>query len=325
MVKFDRLTGEQIKKTSNDSFTTIFANHLIKQAKKDQKIIAITAAMPDGTGLNKFAEHFPDRYFDVGIAEQHAVTFAAGLACEGLKPFVAIYSTFLQRSYDQIVHDVAIQNLPVRFAIDRAGYVGSDGATHAGSFDLGFLCNLPNFVVMSPSDDQELINMVYTASLHNDSPIAFRYPRGSGYGIKLTKAIKLEIGKARIITSGEQILILSLGTRLKDVLDASEEFSKKHKFHPTIIDMRFAKPIDKNLIMKQLKTHKTIITVEDGSIGGFSSQVNNLLHNQKEYSNLVIKNKFFPDCFIDNQSAEDMYNQAQLDKNGILALLETIS
>ena len=323
--KFEVKTGKQIKPTQvTPSFTSIFANYLIKLAHKDNKIMAITAAMPSGTGLDKFALEFPQRCFDVGIAEQHAVTFAAALACGGYKPFVTIYSTFLQRAYDQVIHDVAIQNLPVRFAIDRAGVVGADGATHAGSFDISYLTILPNFVVLVPSDDQELINAIYTASLYDKSPIAFRYPRGNSYGLKLTAAKKLAIGVSRTIHVGENILILSLGTRLKAMQEASELFAKKNNFMPTLIDMRFAKPIDQKVIDKHIKDSKIVITIEDGSIGGFAAQVNDYL-NQKGYNkNITIKNLTYPDKFLDQASQEEMYQEMRFDAAGLYATLEKL-
>ena len=280
--------------------------------------------MPDGTGLNEFSKEHPDKFFDVGIAEQHAVTFAAGLACEGFKPFVTIYSTFLQRAYDQIVHDVAIQNLPVKFAIDRAGYVGADGPTHAGSFDIAFLCNLPNFIVMAASDEQELMNMVATAASHNRSPIAFRYPRGNVTGLKITKSQILEIGKSRTIQEGKEIAILSFGARLEAVKKASDKFMKKNKFKPTIIDMRFAKPLDNTIIKKIIKTHKKIITIEEGAIGGFSNMVSNFLLNNNLLENIIFNSITFPDKFLDQASPDEMYAEAEMDENAIYKILEKI-
>jgi 1-deoxy-D-xylulose-5-phosphate synthase len=322
--KFDYKTGKQAKKSSLASYTNIFSEELIRIAKKDKKVMAINAAMPSGTGLNKFAKAIENRYFDVGIAEQHAVTFAAGLAADGLKPFVAIYSTFLQRAFDQIVHDVAIQNLPVRFAIDRAGYVGEDGQTHAGSFDIAFLSILPNFIVMAASDEQELKDMVYTASLHDKSPIAFRYPRGSVTGIeKLREAKKITIGKAKLIQKGEKILILSLGTRLNKIKSACDKFLENKKVKATIIDMRFAKPIDKKIIKEHLDNHKLIITIEEGCISGFSSQVNNYLLNELEIKNKKIKNLFFPDKFLNQKSMEGNYQEIGMDEEGFYKFLET--
>ena len=280
--------------------------------------------MPSGTGLDLFAKKFPERCYDVGIAEQHAVTFAAGLACQGLKPFVAIYSTFLQRAYDQIIHDVAIQNLPVRFAIDRAGLVGADGATHAGSFDIGYLSMLPNFVVMAPSDDQELVNTVYSATLHNTSPIAFRYPRGAGRGLKITTAKKIPIGKSRTIIAGKDILILSLGSILYNAKSAIELFAQKHKFLPTLIDMRFAKPIDTTVIDKYIKNSKIVITIEEGAIGGFATQINNYLNSKLYNKNIIIKNLFFPDRFLDHATVEEMYQDINFDTKSILTLLNNL-
>ncbi len=316
VAKFDVKTGTQKKSPSNiPTYTKIFASELIKQAKKDKNIMAITAAMPDGTGLTEYAKHYPERFFDVGIAEQHAVTFAAGLAAAGLNPVVAIYSTFLQRAYDQIVHDVAVQNLPVKFAIDRAGLVGADGPTHAGSFDLSYLCSLPNMVVMAASDDQELINMTYTALNYNAGPIAFRFPRGSATGAKLKAASKITIGKSRLITQGKEILILSLGTRLAEVRIAAENFAAKYGFSPTIIDIRFAKPIDKTAIKQQLKTQSKILTIEEGSIGGFSAQINELLNDVTQKT--IVKNLFLPDEFIDQAAPDEMYQMAGLDHKNI--------
>ena len=251
------------------SYTKVFANSLIGQAKKDKTIVAITAAMPSGTGLDLFQKAFPSRTFDVGIAEQHAVTFAAGLAARGLKPYAAIYSTFLQRAYDQVVHDVAIQSLPVRFAIDRAGQVGADGATHAGSFDLAYLCTLPNFVVMAPSDENELSNSIATSTMINDRPSAFRYPRGEGVGVKINEQPRsMENRKRKIITEGNKICILSLGTRLKDSIKASEVLAS-YGLPTTVADARFAKPIDQLLITQLARDHEVFVTVEEGSIGGF--------------------------------------------------------
>jgi len=321
VVKFDVSTGEQIKKSSDASFTKIFSDELIRNAKLDKKITAVTAAMPSGTGLDSFAKKCPSRLFDVGIAEQHAVTFAAGLACQGFKPFVAIYSTFLQRAYDQIVHDVAIQNLPVRFAIDRAGLVGADGATHAGSFDIGFLCHLPNFVVMAPSDDQELVNAVYTAAKYDKGPIAFRYPRGSGYGMDLKRAKKLEIGKAREIQKGKGILILSLGTRLEEVKKAAAKLTEKKKISPTIIDMRFAKPIDEDIIKKHIKKHKSLVTIEEGAIGGFAAQVNDFVNKNGYNKEVSIDNLFLPDEFMDKATPDEMYEMAGMNAKKIYNLL----
>ncbi len=276
--KFDVVTGAQVKSTANTpTYTKVYGDTLAKHAELDSKIIAITGAMPSGTGVDIFSKKFPKRTFDVGIAEQHAVTFAAGLATEGYKPFATIYSTFLQRAYDQVVHDVAIQNLPVRFAIDRAGLVGADGPTHAGSFDITYLATLPNFIVMAASDEAELVRMINTAVTINDRPCAFRYPRGNGYGVELPSIKEtIEIGKARIIQEGKQICLLSLGTRLEECKIAASELKNKG-ITTTIIDARFAKPLDKELILKSANTHEVLITIEEGSIGGFGSHVANLL------------------------------------------------
>ena len=276
--KFDVVTGAQVKSTTNTpTYTKVYGDTLAKHAELDSKIIAITGAMPSGTGVDIFAKKFPKRTFDVGIAEQHAVTFAAGLATEGYKPFATIYSTFLQRAYDQVVHDVAIQNLPVRFAIDRAGLVGADGPTHAGSFDITYLATLPNFVVMAPSDEAELVRMINTAVTINDRPSAFRYPRGNGYGVELPSIKEtIEIGKARIIQEGKQVCLFSLGTRLEECKIAANELKNKG-ISTTIIDARFAKPLDEQLILKSANNHEVLITIEEGSIGGFGSHVANLL------------------------------------------------
>ncbi len=315
--KFDIKTGSQNKKTSaKKSWTKIFSEELLLQAEQDNKIVAITAAMPDGTGLKEFSQKFPENFFDVGIAEQHSVTFAAGLACQGYKPFVVIYSTFLQRAYDQIIHDVAIQNLPVKFAIDRAGLVGADGSTHAGSFDITFLCTLPNFVVMAPSDEQELINMVATATAYNKSPIAFRYPRGECYGLKLKKAEILQIGKAREIVIEKDILILSLGTRLDEIKRTAKKL-KENGRNASIIDMRFAKPIDKEIIDKHIKNHSMVVTIEEGSIGGFSAQINDYLNHQGYNKDIIIKNIFLPDIFQNQATQEEMYEQAEMNWKNI--------
>ena len=276
--KFDIVTGSQTKAISNaPSYTSVFAKALLDHAGRDDKICAVTAAMPDGTGLNLFAERYPSRCFDVGIAEQHGVTFSAALAAGGMKPFCAIYSTFLQRGYDQVVHDVAIQRLPVRFAIDRAGLVGADGATHAGSFDIGFLANLPGFVVMAAADEAELCHMVATAVEYDAGPIAFRFPRGEGVGCTMPESAQaLEIGKGRIIQRGTKVAILSFGTRLSEVLTASEALAAQG-IKPTVADARFAKPLDRELILELAETHEVLITVEEGAIGGFGSHVAQLL------------------------------------------------
>ncbi len=317
--KFNIKTGHQDKGKSNKSYTNIFSDTLISLAKKDKKICAITAAMPSGTGLDKFMLKYPSRTFDVGIAEQHAVTFAAGLACEGMKPFTAIYSTFLQRAYDQIVHDVAIQNLPVRFAIDRAGLVGADGATHAGSYDIAYLSNLPNFVMMAASDDLELARMIYTCAEINDSPSAFRYPRGGGFGINLDVPIKkLKIGKAKIVQEGEQIILLSYGARLAEVQLAANMLKDK-KISCTVVDARFCKPLDKKLILNLCKYHRALFTIEEGSIGGFGSHVLDFLTKTKinVYKNFLIDTIHFPDVFIDQDTPFNMYTLAGMNSKQI--------
>jgi 1-deoxy-D-xylulose-5-phosphate synthase len=310
--KFDVVTGEQKKAPSNaPSYTKVFAEALIAEAEVDPKIVAVTAAMPDGTGLDIFGGRFPKRTFDVGIAEQHAVTFCAGLAAGGMKPFCTIYSTFLQRGYDQVVHDVAIQRLPVRFAIDRAGLVGADGATHAGSFDVAFLANLPGFVVMAAADEAELMHMVATAAAHNDGPIAFRYPRGEGMGVDLPrKGTPLEIGKGRMIRQGSRVAILSFGTRLGEVLKAAESLAAKG-LAPTIADARFAKPLDRELILRLAREHEALITVEEGAIGGFGSHVAQLLADEGVFDRgLKYRSMVLPDTFIDHASPEAMYRAA---------------
>ena len=310
--KFDVVTGEQKKAPSNaPSYTKVFAEALIAEAEVDHKIVAVTAAMPDGTGLDIFGGRFPKRTFDVGIAEQHAVTFCAGLAAGGMKPFCTIYSTFLQRGYDQVVHDVAIQRLPVRFAIDRAGLVGADGATHAGSFDVAFLANLPGFVVMAAADEAELMHMVATAAAHNDGPIAFRYPRGEGMGVDLPrKGTPLEIGKGRMIRQGSRVAILSFGTRLGEVLKAAESLAAKG-LTPTIADARFAKPLDRELILRLAREHEALITVEEGAIGGFGSHVAQLLADEGVFDRgLKYRSMVLPDTFIDHASPEAMYRAA---------------
>ena len=317
--KFDVVTGAQVKSTANTpTYTKVYGDTLAKHAELDSKIIAITGAMPSGTGVDIFAKKFPKRTFDVGIAEQHAVTFAAGLATEGYKPFATIYSTFLQRAYDQVVHDVAIQNLPVRFAIDRAGLVGADGPTHAGSFDITYLATLPNFVVMAASDEAELVRMVNTAVTINDRPCAFRYPRGNGYGVELP-SIKdtIEIGKARVVQEGKQICLLSLGTRLEECKIAASELKNKG-ITTTIIDARFAKPLDKELILKSANTHEVLITIEEGSIGGFGSHVANLLAENGIFDKgLKFRSMILPDVFIDQDTPEKMYDLAGLNAKHI--------
>jgi 1-deoxy-D-xylulose-5-phosphate synthase len=319
--KFDVLTGEQRKSPSNaPSYTSVFARALLAHAAQDDKICAVTAAMPDGTGLNLFAERYPSRLFDVGIAEQHAVTFSAGLAAGGLKPFCALYSTFLQRGYDQVVHDVAIQRLPVRFAIDRAGLVGADGATHAGAFDIAFLANLPGFVVMAAADEAELVHMVATAAVHDDGPIAFRYPRGEGTGVEMPeRGQPLEIGRGRIIEAGHRVAILSFGTRLSEVLKASESL-RARGITPTVADARFAKPLDSDLILDLVATHEALITVEEGAIGGFASHVSYLLSEAQVFDRgFKFRSMVLPDIFIDQASAEDMYAVARLNAADIEA------
>jgi len=325
--KFDVLTGEQKKAASNaPSYTKVFAQALLRAAEDDSKIVAVTAAMPDGTGLDLMAGRFPKRVFDVGIAEQHAVTFAAGLAAGGMKPFCAIYSTFLQRGYDQVVHDVAIQRLPVRFAIDRAGLVGADGATHAGAFDVAFLANLPGMVVMAAADEAELVHMVATAAAHNDGPIAFRYPRGDGVGVELpAKGVPLEIGKGRVIRQGARVAILSFGTHLAEVLQAAELLAVRG-LPPTVADARFAKPLDRDLILDLARTHEALITIEEGAIGGFASHVAHLLAEEGVFDKgLKFRSMVLPDTFIDHASPEAMYRTAGMDAAQIEAkVLQTL-
>jgi 1-deoxy-D-xylulose-5-phosphate synthase len=317
--KFNVVTGEQTKSTSNKpSYTSVFGETLAKHAEQDNKIVAITGAMPSGTGINIFQKKFPKRTFDVGIAEQHAVTFAAGLATEGYKPYAAIYSTFLQRAYDQVVHDVAIQNLPVRFAIDRAGLVGADGPTHAGSFDITYLATLPNFIVMAASDEAELVRMINTSVDINDRPCAFRYPRGNGVGAELPAIDeKLEIGKGRIIQEGKQVCILSLGTRLEECKIAANQLENKG-ITTTIVDARFAKPLDEELIITCAKKHEMMITIEEGSIGGFGSHVANLLAEKGIFDKgLKFRSMMLPDIFIDHDTPEKMYDVAGLNAKQI--------
>ena len=317
--KFNVTTGEQEKSTTNlPAYTKVFANTLVKHAQKDSKIVGITAAMPGGTGMDIFAKEFPKRMFDVGIAEQHAVTFSAGLATEGFKPYAAIYSTFLQRAYDQVVHDVAIQSLPVRFAIDRAGLVGADGSTHAGSFDITYLSTLPNFIVMAASDEAELVKMINTSVDINDKPSAIRYPRGSGIGLDLPSIDeKIAIGKGRIIQEGKQICILSLGTRLEECKIAAEDLKNKGIL-TTIIDARFAKPLDQELILKCAREHEVMITIEEGSIGGFGSHVKNLLAEKGIFDRgLKFRSMTLPDIFIEQDSPKKMYDIAGLNASHI--------
>ncbi len=319
--KFDVVTGEQKKTPSNaPSYTKVFANTLIDEATRDDKVVAVTAAMPDGTGLNLFAERFPARCFDVGIAEQHAVTFSGGLAAGGMKPFCAIYSTFLQRGYDQIVHDVALQNLPVRFAIDRAGLVGADGATHAGAFDIAYLACLPNLVVMAAADEAELVHMVATATAYDDGPIAFRFPRGEGVGVDLPEVGEiLEIGKGRIVTEGKGVAILSFGTRLSEVEKACDALTARG-ITPTVADARFAKPLDRDMILSLAANHDALITIEEGSVGGFGSHVAQLLADEGVFDDgLAYRSMTFPDIYIDQASPKDMYAQAALNAEDIEA------
>ncbi len=324
--KFNVLTGEQSKaKSKSPSYTKVFANTLIKHAENDTKIVAITGAMPSGTGLDLFEKKFPERMFDVGIAEQHGVTFAAGLATEGYKPFAAIYSTFLQRAYDQVVHDVAIQSLPVRFAIDRAGLVGADGPTHAGSFDITYLTTLPNFVVMAASDESELVKMINTSVNINDRPSAFRYPRGNGFGVELP-GIKevLEIGKGKMILEGKHLAILNFGARLNECKKASEILKKKG-ITISIFDARFAKPLDEKLIIELASNHDGIISIEEGSIGGFGSHVVKLLSDRGFFDKgLKFRSMILPDKFLDQDSPENMYKAAGLDCDSIVQKVESV-
>ncbi len=318
---FDVITGAQAKpKTNAPAYTRVFANALVEEARRDAKVVAITAAMPDGTGLDRMKAVFPERVFDVGIAEQHAVTFAAGLATEGYRPFCAIYSTFLQRGYDQLVHDVAIQNLPVRFALDRAGLVGADGATHAGAFDIAYLTCLPNMTVMAASDEAELVHMVATAAAHNSGPIALRYPRGEGVGIDLPKQGEvLPIGKGRVVREGSRVAILSLGTRLGEALKAADELAARG-LSTTVADARFAKPLDRELILKLAATHKLLITVEEGAAGGFGAHVLTLLSDAGALEHgLKVRTMTLPDKFQEHDKPDRMYAAAGLDAKGIIA------
>jgi 1-deoxy-D-xylulose-5-phosphate synthase len=312
--KFDVITGEQATSAAGPpSYTSVFAQALIAEAERDTAICAITAAMPSGTGLDKFAGRFPERSFDVGIAEQHAVTFAAGLAAQGMRPFCAIYSTFLQRAYDQVVHDVAIQNLPVRFAIDRAGLVGADGATHAGSFDVTYLATLPNFVVMAAADEAELVHMVHTAALYDAGPIAFRYPRGNGTGVALPETPEaLPIGKGRIVRHGSKVAILSLGTRLSEALKAADQLEAKG-LSTTVADLRFVKPLDSELIRKLMATHEVVVTVEEASIGGLGAHVLTLASDEGlTDAGLKIRTMRLPDTFQDQDAPDRQYDEARL-------------
>ncbi|MDO6485018.1 1-deoxy-D-xylulose-5-phosphate synthase [Shimia thalassica] len=325
--KFDVLTGKQVKAPSNaPSYTSVFGKTLVEEAARDDKICAVTAAMPDGTGLNLFAERYPSRCFDVAIAEQHGVTFCAALAAGGMKPFCTMYSTFLQRGYDQVVHDVAIQRLPVRFAIDRAGLVGADGATHAGSFDIAYLANLPGMVVMAAADEAELVHMVATAAAHDDGPIAFRYPRGEGVGVDLPeRGTPLEIGKGRMIQEGKRVALLSFGTRLEEVRKAAETLAAKG-ITPTIADARFAKPLDEAMILDLAANHEALITIEEGAIGGFGSHVAQMLAENAVFDNgLKFRSMVLPDIFIDQASPSDMYDLAAMNAEQIEAkVLDTL-
>ena len=321
VTKFDVVTGVQVKpKTNAPSYTGVFAKALVAEAKADDKIVAITAAMPSGTGLDKFGETFPKRTFDVGIAEQHGVTFAAGLATEGYKPFAVIYSTFLQRAYDQVVHDVAIQGLPVRFALDRAGYVGADGSTHCGAFDLPYLCCLPGFVVMAPADEAELMHMVATAATIDDRPSAIRYPRGEGVGVALPeRGTVLPIGKGRIVRDGSTVAILTLGPRLAEALKAADLLAARG-LSPTIADARFAKPLDEALIRSLAGNHEVLVTVEEGSIGGFAAQVLQFLANEGlNDGGLKVRAMTMPDVFFDQEKPEKQYEMAKLNAKHIAA------
>ena len=327
--KFNIKTGIQQKSDSKaPSYTKVYANTLVKHAENDSKIIGITAAMPSGTGMDIFGNKFPNRMFDVGIAEQHAVTFAAGLATEGYKPYASIYSTFLQRAYDQVVHDVAIQSLPVRFAIDRAGLVGADGPTHAGSFDITYLATLPNFIVMAASDEAELVKMINTSVEINDKPCAFRYPRGNGTGVQLPDiSEKIQIGKAKVVREGKKIAILNFGARLNECLIAEENLRKKG-VNASIVDARFAKPLDENLIWQLATNHEVLITIEEGSIGGFGAHVSNFLNDKNLLdSNLKFRSMILPDKFIDQDKPENMYKSAGLDalsiENKVLEVLNS--
>jgi 1-deoxy-D-xylulose-5-phosphate synthase len=321
VVKFDVATGAQQKsKAAAPAYTKVYAESLIKEARKDPKIVAITAAMPSGTGLDLFAKEFPDRCFDVGIAEQHGVTFCAGLATEGYKPFATIYSTFLQRAYDQVVHDVAIQRLPVRFAMDRAGLVGADGPTHAGSFDVAYLGCLPGFVVMAAADEAELMHMVATAAAIDDRPSALRYPRGEGLGLKMPEeGHPLEIGKGRIVREGTKIALLSFGARLGECLKAADELAAQG-LSTTVADARFAKPLDVDLLLRLAREHEVLLTVEEGSIGGFGSFALQALADHGVLDRgLKVRSLILPDVFIDQDSPNAMYAKAGLDAKGIVA------
>jgi 1-deoxy-D-xylulose-5-phosphate synthase len=321
VVAFDVVTGSQVKAKANaPSYTRVFGESLIREAEDDEKIVAITAAMPSGTGIDLFGKAHPSRTFDVGIAEQHAVTFAAGLAAEGYKPFCAIYSTFLQRAYDQVVHDVAIQNLPVRFALDRAGLVGADGPTHAGAFDLAYLACLPNFTVMAAADEAELVHMVATAAAHDGGPIALRYPRGEGVGVEMpARGVPLPIGRGRILKEGTRVALLSLGTRLAEALRAAEDLEARG-LSTTVADARFAKPLDEDLILRLAHEHEVLITIEEGSVGGFGSHVLQLLSERGALDRGVrVRAMVLPDAFLDHDSPARMYAKAALDAPAIVA------
>ena len=316
--KFNVKTGVQQKsKATVPSYTKVFADTLIKHAERDSKIIGVTAAMPSGTGMDLFGRKFPDRMYDVGIAEQHAVTFSGGLATEGYKPYAAIYSTFLQRAYDQVVHDIAIQSLPVRFAIDRAGLVGADGPTHAGSFDITFLSTLPNFVVMAASDESELVKMINTSVDINDRPSAFRYPRGTGFGIMLPDiSEKIEIGKGRIIQEGKKIALINFGARLNECKIAAQNLEKKG-LSITIVDARFCKPLDENLMWQVARNHEILISIEEGSIGGFGSHLSKFLSDKSLLEKIKFRSMILPDRFIEHNDPKKMYEEAGLDSQAI--------
>jgi 1-deoxy-D-xylulose-5-phosphate synthase len=320
VVTFDVTTGAQAKaKAAGPSYTKVFAESLIREARRDDKIVAVTAAMPSGTGLDLFAREFPARFFDVGIAEQHAVTFAAGLAAEGFKPFAAIYSTFLQRAYDQVVHDVAIQSLPVRFAIDRAGLVGADGPTHAGAYDVAYLACLPGFVVMAAADEAELVHMVATAAALDDRPSAFRYPRGEGAGVALPEGKPLEIGRGRIVREGTKVALLSFGARLAECLKAADELAA-HGLSTTVADARFAKPLDRDLVLRLAREHEVLITIEEGSVGGFGSHILETLARAGALDHgLKVRPMVLPDVFLEHDSPAAMYARAGLDARAIAA------
>ena len=323
--KFDVITGAQAKAPPGPpQYQNVFGDQLVKEGMRDPTIVAITAAMPSGTGVDRFAKAFPDRAFDVGIAEQHGVTFAAGLAAQGMRPFCAIYSTFLQRAYDQVVHDVAIQNLPVRFAIDRAGLVGADGATHAGSFDVTYLATLPNFVVMAAADEAELVHMTHTCAVHDSGPIAVRYPRGAGTGVALPEvAQRLEIGKGRIVREGKTVAILSLGTRLEEALKAAEVLEAKG-LSTTVADLRFAKPLDEALIRRLLTSHEVAVTIEEGAVGGFGAHVLTLASDEGLIDGgLKLRTMRLPDTFQDQDKPEKQYAEAGLDADHIVQTVLT--